>query len=239
MTIKRIIHVALGAVLLVVATVAAAAAQPLDKRTYFTFTGPVTFPGVTLPAGKYLFRFVDVNSRSTVQVLSADGVTTYALMMIHRAERSGVADNPEVRFMETPAGMAPAIKTWWYPGESIGYEFVYPKAQARLLAAGAKQPVLTTASESTTPTTSNAPEYALITPGGDEIKITTETTPAPAESLGPTQVGELAPPSLAVAEPSLQARAALPKTATNLPSVAIIGLMLLGGAALLRARRLA
>ena len=31
-------------------------AQPVDNRTFFTFNPPVTFPGVTLPAGKYLFR---------------------------------------------------------------------------------------------------------------------------------------------------------------------------------------
>ena len=35
---------------------APATAQPLDKRTVFTFGGPITLPGVTLPAGLYLFR---------------------------------------------------------------------------------------------------------------------------------------------------------------------------------------
>jgi hypothetical protein len=29
---------------------------PEDKRVFFTFSGPVAVPGVTLPAGKYLFR---------------------------------------------------------------------------------------------------------------------------------------------------------------------------------------
>ena len=27
-------------------------AQPADKRTLFTFSGPVSLPGVTLPAGQ-------------------------------------------------------------------------------------------------------------------------------------------------------------------------------------------
>ena len=27
-------------------------AQTIDNRAYFTFSGPVTLPGVTLPAGK-------------------------------------------------------------------------------------------------------------------------------------------------------------------------------------------
>jgi hypothetical protein len=32
-----------------------ASAQPLDKRTLFTFSGPIAVPGVTLPAGQDLF----------------------------------------------------------------------------------------------------------------------------------------------------------------------------------------
>ena len=36
-----------------------AQAQPADYRTYFTFSAPVTLPGVTLPAGRYLFRLAD------------------------------------------------------------------------------------------------------------------------------------------------------------------------------------
>jgi hypothetical protein len=39
-------------------------AQPLDKRTLFTFSGPVTLSGVTLPGGQYLFRLADPNSSS-------------------------------------------------------------------------------------------------------------------------------------------------------------------------------
>jgi hypothetical protein len=34
---------------------APAVAQPLDKRTLFTVSGPITLPGVTLPAGQYLW----------------------------------------------------------------------------------------------------------------------------------------------------------------------------------------
>lgn len=64
-----------------------------------------------------------------------------------RCRQSGLspASAPEVRFMETAAGMPAAIKAWWYPGERMGYEFMYPKDQALRLAQGASQPVLTTA----------------------------------------------------------------------------------------------
>ena len=37
--------------------------------------------------------------------------------------------------------MPHAIRTWWHPGDTIGYEFLYPAAQARLLARGSGTPV--------------------------------------------------------------------------------------------------
>ena len=54
-------------------------AQPIDTGTDFTFTQPVTLPGVTLPADKSVSR----NPSNTtggrgVQVLSEDGRQSYA-----------------------------------------------------------------------------------------------------------------------------------------------------------------
>jgi LPXTG-motif cell wall-anchored protein len=132
--------------------------------------------------------------------------------------------------METAVGMPPAIQTWWYPGERIGYQFVYPKGQARLLAKGTGQPVLTTVTE--TPV-AEAPtpdvELALISPTGEEKKVPV-ATPSPAAPSGPMQVGELAPPALAI---PAQARATLPKTATAMPLIGFAGLAFLLTAALL------
>ena len=46
-------------VLLGALTAATAAATPLDKCTTFTFSAPFSIPGVTLPAGSYVFRLAD------------------------------------------------------------------------------------------------------------------------------------------------------------------------------------
>jgi hypothetical protein len=119
-------------------------AQTIDKRAVFTFSGPVALPGVTLPAGQYLFRLADpTGDRNVVQVLSADGKTPYGMFFSLPAERVEPASTPDVRFMETAAGTPAAIEAWWYPGERTGYEFMYPKDQALRLAQGASQPVLT------------------------------------------------------------------------------------------------
>jgi hypothetical protein len=125
-------------------------AQTYDKRTVFTFSGPVALPGVTLPAGQYLFRLADpIGDGKVVAVLSADGKTPFGMFLSLPAERLEPASTPEVRFMETAAGMPAAIKAWWYPGERTGYEFIYPKDQARRLAQGTREPVLTTQAETT------------------------------------------------------------------------------------------
>jgi LPXTG-motif cell wall-anchored protein len=147
-----------------------------------------------------------------------------------RAERQDPAKGPEVRFMETAAGMPNAIKAFWYTGERGGYEFIYPREQARLLAKGLGQPVLTAERETT--------GVARVTPKGEEVAL----EPEPFTPEAPRLAGEEAPPTLAVAEPQApaqQARAELPKTASNIPLFAIAGLALLLGAAMLRGVRLA
>src|ERR1700737_5510431 len=94
-------------------------AQTSDWQTFFTFNTPVTLPGLTLPAGTYLFRVADPNSsRSVVQVSSADGRHQYGMFLTIPSLRSKATATPELRFAETPSTVPPAIKTWWDPGHS-------------------------------------------------------------------------------------------------------------------------
>jgi hypothetical protein len=104
-----------------------------NQRTYFTFSGPVALPGLTLPAGKYIFEVADASDRHLVQVLSADGHTMYATVFAISAQRLVPTAKPEIRFLETPAGMAPAIAAWWYPGRVIGHEFLYPPREISVI----------------------------------------------------------------------------------------------------------
>ena len=111
---RRIFGLACAVAAFVCLMAAPATAQPLDKRTLFTFSGPITLPGVTLPAGQYLFRLADPNSSSkAVQVLNADGTKPYGLFFALSAERFEPASTPEIRFMETASGTPAAVRTWW------------------------------------------------------------------------------------------------------------------------------
>src|SRR5688572_19473954 len=99
---------------------ATAQGQPSDYRTFFTFSGPVTLPGVTLPAGTYLFRLANPDSsRKVINVLSADGKRSLAMLHTIPNQLLRAPQKPEIRFMEAGANKPLPIKTWWYPGKAI------------------------------------------------------------------------------------------------------------------------
>jgi len=184
-----------GAFLLASLVALAATAATIDKRTTFTFNTPVAVPGVTLPAGSYLFRIADVDTHKVVQVLSGDGKIPCSMFFFVEAWRPTPAVDPELSFIETAADMPRAIRTWWHPGESIGYEFLYPREQARLLARGSGTPVRSVETESTEasriPPTFFEPEAASTEPALEplpiaEPAIAADVEPAPVEDLPTT-----------------------------------------------------
>src|SRR5512134_445750 len=218
--LRHVVFLACSVALLACVMETPSTAQTLDKRTLFTCSGPVSMPGVTLPAGKYLFRLANPDSgRNVVQVLNADGTKPYGMFFAMRAERFEPASTPEVRFMETAAGMPAAIKTWWYPGERSGYEFVYPKEQARRLAQGATQPVLTTQTQTTTTEQTNTADLTRISSAGQETNVSADTTPGASTPSGTSRQGELASSGLSIADATIPARiAASPVATTSRPA---------------------
>jgi hypothetical protein len=181
---------------------AGGSAQTADERTFFTFSGPFELPGVALPAGTYLFRLADPDGgRGVVQVLSADGKKAYGMFFTRADDRITPSDKPEVRFMETPAGVPPAIKSWWYPLNLEGREFIYPKEQARRLAKNVTEPVLTTQAATTTTEQTNTADLARISSNGQETKVSGKA--AAANPKGKSQDGTRAPASISVSNPSV------------------------------------
>lgn len=192
-------------------------------------------------------------------MLNADGTKPYGLFFTLATERFEPASTPEIRFMETASGTPAAIKTWWYPGERTGYEFIYPKEQARRLATGADQSVLTTQAQTTTTEQTNTADLSRVGSGGQETQVSADAAPTAATPIGTTQEGQIASSSLSIPTPSIPAvgsapavtqmasapsasrssaaqprRTRLPRTATQLPLVAIVGTFTLLSAAALR-----
>jgi len=206
-----------------------AQAQTADYRTYFTFSAPVTLPGVTLPAGKYLFRLADPSSsRKVINVLSEDGRKSLAMLHTIPNQLLKAPQDPEIRFMETSGTMPPAIKTWWYPGKSIGYEFIYPRQQALQLAKLNKEPVLTTRADTKDFETA---DLSRIDGSGVPAAVTVEETPAPVAATGRAQQGEVASGGSSAAAQDTRAdertrsttRTQLPQTASSMPTLLLFG----------------
>jgi hypothetical protein len=106
-----------------------------NKLTYLSFSKPIQLPGVTLPAGRYRFELADpVESRRVIKVQSEDGKQQLAMLLTMQNHSSDPAKDPLVLFGETPEGQPDAVKAWVYPGESTGYEFIYPHDQALKIA---------------------------------------------------------------------------------------------------------
>src|SRR5262245_30394572 len=134
---KRVTSIATAIVLAVLVgfSVRVTAQNPVpSERTFMTFSNAVEMPGVTLPAGTYVFRIADSPTRNVVQVLSGDEKSVLGQWTFVQAERPRVSQDTVVMFKESPEGSMPAVQYWYYPGERIGKEFIYPKDQAQKIA---------------------------------------------------------------------------------------------------------
>jgi hypothetical protein len=244
---KKILMSACAAAMFASVNVSPAAAQgpqPMDNRTEFTFNSPVELPGVTLPPGTYVFRFVDgSNQKKVMQVMTKTDQKTYGMFLTINAIRPKASDDAELRFLETPAGAPAAVKTWWYPGDTTGREFIYPKAQARRLAMATNTTVLTTKSDAETApaTTTASADLQYVSPTGQESPVTQDMlnsvnnarpTGAPANTLSNAPVQESTSASNMAAT-----RRSLPRTNGMLPLFALMGLSSLAGGASLRLRK--
>ncbi len=206
-----------------------AKADAWDKKTIVTFSAPVQTPGVhqpgyeVLPAGTYVFKILRAaGNRHVVRIFNEDETQVLATVLALPNTRLKPADQTVINFREVPAGEAPAMRAWFYPGEQWGHEFVYPKKKATELAKASAQPVL----EMEIPAEAAKPE---------EAEIVSELERAPVTAVEPSgkEVAEaevVTPPPAKVEV----AQAELPKTASPLPLIGLLGLLALGGAAGLR-----
>jgi len=195
-------------------------ADEWNKRTVVTFSQPVELPGIVLPPGTYVFKLLDSNSnRNIVRVFNQDETKIYTTILAIPNYRLEPTGETVMRFAERPAGTPEAMRAWFYPGDTFGQEFVYPKARAVTIAEETNAPVLA----------------APLTP---ETK-TEELAKAPVETVAPPVVVAEAPalhwteppPAVAIEPapaPATPAPVELPKTASALPMLVILGAVCIG-----------
>ena len=166
----------------------------------------------TLPAGTYVFKVLDSQSdRHIVQIFNQDETQVLTTILAIPNYRLKTTDKTVITFRERPAGQPEALRAWFYPGHEWGEEFVYAKSRAIELAKETNEPVLATPTE-----LEAAPVEALktvpieaVAPTGEPVELAQVVEPPPAAA------------PQAMADP-------LPATASPLPLIALLGLLMIG-----------
>ncbi len=189
------------------------------EKTFLTFSAPFEVPGMTLPAGVYTFKLADTPGRNVVQVLSRDEKTIHGQFLFVPAVRRDASGETVVTFRETAEGSTPAVHYWYYPGETIGKEFIYPKEQALRIAARTNSTVLSSEGQITAAPIAPAPQAAV--QPIEQPRTVVDNTPIAAAPQPERQIAALE----------------LPRTASPLALSGLIGLLALAGGFALRAVR--
>jgi hypothetical protein len=220
-----------------------AKADEWNKRTVLTVNEAIQLPTVTLQPGTYTFKLLDsLSDRHIVQVFDKDGmhlITTILAIPNYRLQPTGKS---EFTFWEVPAGQAPAMRAWFYPGDNFGQEFAYPRDMSTQIASSAKMAVPTVAAASVDEyksapisATSETGETASL----DANTYTrAEVAPAPAPQPAPAPVETPAPVAAPAPEPvQAETPAELPHTASSVPLIGLLGLVSMAGFFALRTNR--
>ncbi len=112
-----------------------ARADETNQATRVTFSQPVRIPGRVLPAGTYWFILPqDVTDHNQVRIYNSDRTVFYGTVITINAERPRATDNSAFTFTVHESTQPQALVSWFYPGETIGHEFLYPKQVSTELA---------------------------------------------------------------------------------------------------------
>ena len=118
-----------------------------DQATQITFGQPVQIPGQVLPAGTYWFLLANISEQQdVVQIYNSDRSKLYATLETATIESQEATGHTVVKLAEQESSKPDALVAWFYPGETTGHEFLYPKDQEKQLSQDSQQTVVATPS---------------------------------------------------------------------------------------------
>jgi hypothetical protein len=213
-----------------------ARASQSDQMVVTTFNAPVEIPGQVLPPGTYVFKILEIwSTRDVVRVFNADQSKVLATTIAIPRYRTNPTDKAVFVFEERGSNSPQALEAWYYPGYTYGHQFIYA-ARITLDAVTASSAASPAPSNESTANQPNAAEESspvrsaeanTSEPTAEDLKQSTQST----DQTQTTQSQTAPNPSSTTSSPSKeQADKELPKTASTMPLIALIGILLLGGA---------
>jgi hypothetical protein len=207
------------------------AQSTFNRKTHVTFSGSVEIPGRVLPAGTYTFQLnvLPGNQTSIVQILNEDGTRTIANLLTITDYRLTPTDKTVMTFSERAGDRPNALRAWFYPGENFGHEFAYPRKRAQQLAAANHENV-PAIPDQTADNDLNSAQVTEATPDGTQTEVAQATSASPDNSV---PVNDNAAPNNSNSNNLVASNQPLPKTASPVSSIALLGVFFLAiGAAL-------
>jgi hypothetical protein len=111
-------------------TVPTLRADERNKETKIVIDQPIQVQHTVLSPGSYVIkRLASQTDYYTVQIFTASEkhlITTIFAIPVYRHEP---VDSSRFEFYESAAGQAASLHTWFYPGDTIGFEFARGRAQ--------------------------------------------------------------------------------------------------------------
>lgn len=209
------------------------AASTATPSADFTLTSPSHLPGITLMPGAYRIQVLNrLSDRVILRVDDTKGKVHETFLGVPNSEIPKPTNSGPIPWAN-PAGKASYLKGWYFPNARAVIEFVYPKAEAVLIATAnpAKVPTVDPASEGKVADTSlSRDDMQLLT-----LWLLSLQEVGPGDPVGGIKAERYQQVARADYRPAIKA---LPHTASLTPVVWMLGLCMLFGAGLLRWIRL-
>jgi len=217
----------------------AAFAQNTPEASILPVTEPLDVGGTILQPGTYTIRVLpSLTDRNKIQITSQDGSVVHATVLTVPHQLEPGEEVPNTTFVYYPAGdgMPRALRTWFAPDPPgrHGHDIVYEEDRAKVLARLANSRVVAypidteVAALDTSTLTVIRPDATVET-----YTYVAPTTPVETQTTRVTTIETETPSTMA----SQSTRVEMPATASNLPLVALLGLIALCGAIAIRIAR--
>ena len=190
---------------------AGSAMAQTPETSFLRVTEPLDVGGTVLQPGVYVIRVLPLTDRNLLQVTSEDRSKVYATVLSIPHALAPTAEQGNTEYVLYPAteGSPRALRTWFAPHSTSGggHDIVYPQRRAMELAALARDRVVAYKDETK----------------ADDLKIAPLEVVTSDNQVGPYVVEEPMPATKAMTS-------SMPATASSLPLLAMIGVLLIAAA---------